>query len=141
MLLVNEPDKLVVNKVEPKNIPADTSSQWEGCNFSQPTKVCTIIEGRTLLVSVSTESEEKGYWKALLVMAHSTDQNKSINAAIVRNKATLGTSTYEIRASEIEYSWFKNIRGTRKTADNHRHSMAPLIAGSKDEPGMEARLA
>ena len=140
MLFVNDPDKTVLKKVEPKNSPAANSNQRVGCTFSQSPRAGNSFDGHLFEAAVSSEIQGKEPLNARPVMAHSKDQSTAITAANNRSKATFGTSTLEISASEMTYSLPRNISGTRKTANSHRPSSPRLIQGRNDAPCLVAKL-
>ena len=91
MLVVNDPDRIVLKMVEPKNRPAVSRNHRVGWTFNQSLKASTI--GRGFRANVWIEIDGKKLWNAQLVIAHSTAQIKAISPASVRNRATFGIST------------------------------------------------
>ena len=139
MLLLKDPDKAVLRKVEPKISPAANRNHRVGWTFSQAVRLDTTFEGRSSPARVLMEIVGKEPRKVWPMMARSDSQSRAISPAKVRSSATFGTSIYPITASEIAYSWSRKMRGTKKTANNHRPSNPRLIQGNNDVPGLVAR--
>ena len=99
-----------------------------------------VFRGCHLLRMYSVEIRGNGPRSALLLIAHSTDQRMRIIAPRARSRATLGTSTYAIWASDIAYSRPRKTIGTRRTVNSQRPSRLQPIQGSNDAPGVVIAL-
>jgi len=139
MLVLAAPERTVLKRVEPKNKPAANTNQRVGWTFNQAARPEAVLEGVNFPAILVIVKEEKPASNARLLIAHSVIQSIAINPANPRSNATLGTSTYAIWASEIEYDCPRNINGTRNTVKSHRPSRPRLIQGSSDSPGTPAK--
>ena len=93
MLLLNDPDRMVLMRVDPKNNPAANSNHRVGWTFNQFLTANNAFDSRRLSTRVRIEIDGRESVSALLLMAHSIAQSRAINPANTRNRATLGTST------------------------------------------------
>ena len=93
MLVVNDPDKMVLINVDPKNMPAARSSQRMECPLDHLWIACKRLNGLRLEARVLSEKDGKEPSKVGLLRAHSRAQSNKIRLASRRSKATFGTST------------------------------------------------
>ena len=101
MLVLKDPDNTVLKSVQPKKSPAANKNQRMGWTCNQRLRPKARLAGFSLWVTALMENDWKGPSKARLDIAHSASQSSAINPPNERNRATLGTSTFAISASEI----------------------------------------
>ena len=91
----------MLKKVEPKKIPAAGKNQRMGWTFNQRFKAEARFTGFSLWENELMVMDRKEPSNAGLVIAHSANHSSAIIPANKRNKATFGTSTFAIAASDM----------------------------------------